>query len=330
VIHWINRAQELSGEGKHFVIATLWSLDGASPDEAGHRVIVTANNHYGQFNSSYRLQRIAEHSRALLAEKTTQTVVDYQLGNVAGTSNGHYRVVYTACRTMHSTTWIATANRLLDSDTPFVLSQSIDHRQPDTDSVFTVHSDCDQVTTDSSTGIPEMLSQNLATRLLEQPHKQTLLTLIKGFRPVIAVIGNSTVAAKLIEQLQLLPVTTHWLSDSPDLRSSHRVNVMALHEQALRSLRKDARVVIATGDHDLDLRFCKAALNQPHLSYIGCLGSARKAAIVKQKLLQAGVVPERLAALYMPVGLPEITGKRPEIVAASIVGQLLSLGGYQL
>ena len=330
MIHWINRAQALSGDGKPFVIATLWAIDGASPDEAGHRVIVTADNHYGQFNASNRLQRIADHSRKLLAAETRQTLADYKLGNIAGIRNGHYRVVYTTYRTMQSTAWIATAKRLLDSDTPFVLSQSIDQHRENTDSVFTVHADFDQVNPDGSTGIPQMLSQHVATQLLEQPHRHTLLTLIKCFRPVIAVIGNSRVATELIEQLQLLPVTIHWLSDRPDVHSGHRVKVMPMDEQSLHSLRKDTCVVIATNDHDLDLRFCKAALNHPPLSYIGCLGSARKAEIVKKNLLQEGILPNRLTVLRMPVGLPEITGKRPEIVAASIVGQLLSFNSSTL
>ncbi len=287
-------------------------------------MIFTADNHFGQFNSSHRLDNIASHCRALLTGQTFDTLREYSLGDVAGVANGSYRVVYTLWR--EPADWIPTAIRHLLNEEPFVLSHTIDPHNAHTGSQIEVRTQGGD-TSDIAVTTNHMLRQpdaTAGTHLLESTTSQTLMTRITEERKTIAVVGTSAVATQLVKQLQLLPVDITWLNDLVQSAETGTLKTVALHEVELDTLRSGAQVVVATGNHDLDIRFCRLALGNRHLSYVGCLGSAKKAKIIKERLLEEGIATELVQALHIPIGLPSIIGKQPAIVAASIVGQLLS------
>jgi xanthine dehydrogenase accessory factor len=75
--------------------------------------------------------------------------------------------------------------------------------------------------------------------------------------------------------------------------------------------------------HALDLRITEAALRRGDLGWIGLIGSQTKRARFLQSLAQRGVGDAACAALQCPVGLPGLRGKEPEVIAVSILAQLL-------
>ncbi|MEJ2432215.1 MAG: XdhC/CoxI family protein [Pseudolabrys sp.] len=60
------------------------------------------------------------------------------------------------------------------------------------------------------------------------------------------------------------------------------------------------------------------------VDYVGFVGSRRKAAVLKDKLAERGVGPERLAKLKAPAGL-DLGAIRPDEIAISIIAEIVAL-----
>ena len=65
-----------------------------------------------------------------------------------------------------------------------------------------------------------------------------------------------------------------------------------------------------------------AILSRGDSGFLGLIGSATKRARFVRRLRQAGVAPEHLDRLVCPIGIAEISGKAPDIVALSVSAQL--------
>lgn len=57
-------------------------------------------------------------------------------------------------------------------------------------------------------------------------------------------------------------------------------------------------------------------------AYTGMIGSSRKIAAIREKLLAQGITPAQLAAVHAPIGL-SLGGETPEEIAVSILAELL-------
>lgn len=82
-------------------------------------------------------------------------------------------------------------------------------------------------------------------------------------------------------------------------------------------------VVVLTHGHVHDETVLLAVLSrdaQP--AYVGCIGSRRKSALARERLLAAGVPVERVDAVHMPIG-EDILAVTPAEIAVSIAAQLI-------
>ncbi len=96
--------------------------------------------------------------------------------------------------------------------------------------------------------------------------------------------------------------------------------------KALRELKVTASdyVVIITRGHKYDEDCLRVLLEGTEPAYLGMMGSKRRVAFVREKLLSEGYDPERLARLYSPIGL-KIGGIGPEEIAVSIIAEVISV-----
>ena len=81
-------------------------------------------------------------------------------------------------------------------------------------------------------------------------------------------------------------------------------------------------IVIMTPGHQADFEVLRQALATP-ARYIGCIGSRRKVAATREKLLAAGFPAEEIDRIWSPIGLP-IGGDTPAEIAVSIAAQLIA------
>jgi xanthine dehydrogenase accessory factor len=86
----------------------------------------------------------------------------------------------------------------------------------------------------------------------------------------------------------------------------------------------DTCFLVLTHSHDLDLRICEAVLRRGDFRYLGLIGSATKRERFIHRFQSRGIGAEAIARMICPIGLPSITGKAPEVIAMSVVAQLLA------
>ncbi len=144
------------------------------------------------------------------------------------------------------------------------------------------------------------------------------------------VFGAGHVGAALVGMSVAAGFEAHVYDDRPELATSERlpqaatVTCGAFAELAASAVigPRDS-VVVLTHGHAHDETVLLAVLSrdvQP--AYVGCIGSARKAALAREHLVAAGVPAERVDAVAMPIGLA-IGAVTPAEIALAIVAQLV-------
>jgi xanthine dehydrogenase accessory factor len=135
-----------------------------------------------------------------------------------------------------------------------------------------------------------------------------------------------------VQALAPLPFRLCWI-DSRDgvFPGSVPPHVVCEHSEpvqaAVAALASNSRVLIMSFSHAEDLDVLAACLkrhrDQADLPYIGLIGSQTKWATFKRRLELRGFTPAELAHVTCPIGVPGITGKEPEVIAAAVAAQLL-------
>ncbi|MBS1675467.1 MAG: xanthine dehydrogenase accessory protein XdhC [Actinobacteria bacterium] len=96
-------------------------------------------------------------------------------------------------------------------------------------------------------------------------------------------------------------------------------------ETALASLTPGAHVLVMTHDHVEDLAIVDQALRTEGLGSIGLIGSASKWVRFQKKLREHGQTDADLARVTTPIGIPEVNGKQPAVIAVSVAARILQL-----
>ena len=83
-------------------------------------------------------------------------------------------------------------------------------------------------------------------------------------------------------------------------------------------------VVVITRGHRHDADCLRVLLPGTEPAYLGMMGSKRRVAFVREKLLSEGADPARLERLYSPIGF-KIGGIGPDEIAVSIIAEVISV-----
>ena len=90
----------------------------------------------------------------------------------------------------------------------------------------------------------------------------------------------------------------------------------------------DDYLVIMTRGHQADFEVLRETLRAP-VRYLGCIGSRRKLALCKDRLLDEGFTEAEYARLHAPIGLA-IGAETPEEIAVSIAAELIAVRAGKL
>jgi xanthine dehydrogenase accessory factor len=125
-----------------------------------------------------------------------------------------------------------------------------------------------------------------------------------------------------------LPFTVRWIDGRRDQFPAHvPQNAVTVcrddvsHE--LAQAPRDAIVVVMTHSHALDFDITAAALQRDTFEFVGLIGSETKRARFSTWARQLGIAESKIDRLVCPIGLPQISGKEPAVIAAGIAAQLL-------
>lgn len=146
----------------------------------------------------------------------------------------------------------------------------------------------------------------------------------------LQLYGAGHVGRAIVNALAPLNVRVDWIDEReeefpPDASlpaHTRKLCVDAL-EAEVREAPRGAFFLVLTHRHDLDLRIAEAILRRGDFGFFGLIGSRTKRARFIHRFEERGIAAEAIARLTCPIGVPGIEGKEPEVIAASVVAQLL-------
>lgn len=145
----------------------------------------------------------------------------------------------------------------------------------------------------------------------------------------IALFGAGHVSQALVRALlpldcrvAVIDSRPEWLAKLPVAAAVAPVHTEDLPGYVAACGAQDMFVVMTRG-HATDLPILAEIYRRhPAPRYVGCMGSAVKAARLRRELAEAGVAPAALEAFHCPIGL-SLGGNAPAEIAISVVAQLL-------
>ena len=174
-------------------------------------------------------------------------------------------------------------------------------------------------------GRPRANSRNEAPRAFErtpfQEHFGEVTT------PVL-LFGAGHVGRAVVLALAPLPFNVRWIDSRPDQFPQYvPQNVVTVCtdavERELAEAPRDAMIVVMTHSHPLDFDISLAALRRRSFDFVGLIGSETKRARFMSFARQMGLPEGDLDRLICPIGITEIKGKEPAVIAAALAAQLL-------
>jgi xanthine dehydrogenase accessory factor len=144
----------------------------------------------------------------------------------------------------------------------------------------------------------------------------------------VLLFGAGHVGRAVVLALAPLPFTVRWIDSRPDqfpkFVPQNTVTVCTeAYEREIAQAPRDAMVVVLTHSHPLDFDITLWALRQRSFDFIGLIASETKKSRFLSFARQTGATPGELSRLTCPIGIPEIEGKDPAVIAASLAAQLL-------
>lgn len=158
--------------------------------------------------------------------------------------------------------------------------------------------------------------------------------------PAVAVFGMGHVGWELAYVLDRQQLDLHLIDSRAGQVTPERIarldgpaHVHAHHapvpELVLGQVPRGTHVLVMTHDHGEDAALVDSALRHPHLGSVGLIGSSAKWQRFRKRLLAEGHTEEQLARVTTPIGLPELAGKEPAVIAVSVAAALLQQIGRE-
>jgi xanthine dehydrogenase accessory factor len=171
------------------------------------------------------------------------------------------------------------------------------------------------------TGIPtSMICGGKVSVFVEPLHKLKRLYII-GAGHCGRALAN--LAGKCGYHVCMLDDRAEVLADvPPEISAESRLSDYSDVSRLIR-FDRDAHIVIMTYGHVHDQEVLEQCLRQP-FRYLGMIGSTRKVKQTLANLEQKGYLPDELARINAPIGLP-IGSQTPWEIAVSIMAELISI-----
>lgn len=144
----------------------------------------------------------------------------------------------------------------------------------------------------------------------------------------VLLFGAGHVGRALVLALAPLPFDLRWIDARADAFPGHHpanVTPVATGDpvREIAIAKPGSLLLVMTHSHALDLDLVAAGLSNPAVAFTGVIGSATKRARFLSRLKTMGFGEETAARLVCPIGLPDLSGKEPAVIAAGVAVQAL-------
>lgn len=335
---WLSLLAPHLSKNEPLLIAVICEFTGASPDR--HSGVLAHNGKVAVTNiiNDSRRTLILKETRKQLLQSNYWSDVTYPLGKVMSSDNGACRIVYQYFDPIANKGWFQEAQTVIRTGKNIWLA--FEKEGTAKNSAVSVLTDPKSVVQSRVMPRPVVPGQHntaeleadesaLLTRArLDEsgPRPRLLLPVTAPVSPIV-IVGRHRVAIAAISQLALLPVAVNWVAEKflHSDPSGPLIKQIVKEKLSFENHEDSSIAIVMSEDHERDLDLCEQALMLPSMEFVGCIGSLKKANLLKSQLRINGVPKEQLNKLCMPIGLPQITGKHPAIISASVVAQILSV-----
>lgn len=149
-------------------------------------------------------------------------------------------------------------------------------------------------------------------------------------RFTLQLYGAGHVGRAIVALLEGLPCRVQWIdereSEFPREPSAPHIERLCVEpvEAEVATARPGTFYLVLTHSHALDMAITAAVLKRGDFGFLGLIGSQTKRARFVHRFEARGIAPDAIARMTCPIGLPGIAGKEPEVIAVSVVAQLLA------
>ena len=303
---------------KDCMLATILERRGSAPRGVGTSMVVTATGgQNGTVGGGFLEYRVKQDALKLLARNEC-AVNDYEIH--ADDKDAYSGGVTVLFRPFSGTVGAALAEQIfhaIDTDTEAYLVCKIANGCAGETSVLGAEALC-------------------ATCGLTCPPEQPVFThgeprwLIEPLRgsPRVILFGGGHVAQYMARQLDLMDACV-WVVEDREAFATESLFPAAERvlfcdydraEAMLQITMRDHAIVMSRG-HETDYQILRWLL-RCEADYIGCIGSKRKIALTKERLLSDAVTEVQISRLHAPIGLA-IGAQTPAEIAVSVAAELI-------
>ena len=147
--------------------------------------------------------------------------------------------------------------------------------------------------------------------------------------PAVFLFGAGHVGLALAKALAPLPMAVTVVETRADALDELPAEItkrhVAMPEALVADIPAGGGAVILTHDHALDFLIAREALDRPDLAYVGMIGSQTKRATFASWLTREGADAGTIDRLILPIGGNTVRDKRPEVIAAMVTAELLTV-----
>jgi len=171
------------------------------------------------------------------------------------------------------------------------------------------------------------LELRLVNKAIAEKLRRIVADQVARYRHVY-IMGAGHVGGALAYALAPLPFKTIVVDTRQETLAGLPENIETRHcvlpEAEVRAAPKGSAFVILTHDHALDFLIAREALLRDDAIYVGMIGSKSKRAVFASWLKKEGsAAPQDIKRLICPIGGDKVKDKRPEVIAALVVAQIL-------
>ena len=304
------------------VLVTVAAVKGSAPREPGAKMLVRAHDFDDTIGGGHLEHRALEIARTMLGLGEARRFERFALGPSLGQCCG-------------GVAWLAFER--VDAAQLALLRA---RRNVDTWRLVALDGACEWALFDDAaplagTADAPAFERALEARVLDgEGGRRWLLDPVLAPRAHLMLFGAGHVGAAIVRALAELPCRVTWVDERDAMFPAlipPNVTIEATDtpEALVAHAAPGTSFLVMTHSHALDLRLCHAILARPaHPAtpdWFGLIGSATKRSQFEARLRERGIDDARLANMVCPIGLPDIAGKAPAVIAASSVAQLLAV-----
>ncbi|MEM5517690.1 xanthine dehydrogenase accessory protein XdhC [Henriciella sp. AS95] len=325
-LEWAAQALKLIEAEGAATLITQCIVEGSAPREAGTKMLVSASSVIGTIGGGNLEHQAIRQARALLERADLPHLLqDYPLGPLLRQCcGGHVRLLLERLDE-NDTDWLTACADAETTSAPIELVTRLDGQSP--------RKSVRRVAEGRAVAQPWFMSTDGDAFPVARPPREACGILVEPIEkraPTIMLFGAGHVGEAIAHVLSIADFNIRWFDSREDYtgeKSGIEIESLDDADAAVSSGQPDAIWLILTHDHELDYQLTRAILLRSDFAYCGLIGSKTKRARFLKRLQGDGVPEDAIARLTSPIGLPELDGKAPAMIAVSVAAQLHQLAG---